>query len=231
MTPTLTPPLGLAVPAPEPGSGLRHEAASSLLGASWRAVRRAPLLAPSAAAVLLVALTIPWQDSWHAVSVMHGVGVLLAAAMASTTDDPTGEVVAASPYPLRVRSAARVVAGLAVTLPVYVLAAIVVQVRFAATPVLTLSVEATAYTMTALAIGFALRAWTGRLAPSYPTAVALLGLTVVTYVLPVGWTMVDPQQWGPPLTAALLRWASLALAAAGIVSLALRDPVRVGRDD
>ena len=210
-----------AMRAPDLGSE-----ASALLTASWLAVRRAPLLAPSVAAVLLVALTIAWQDSSHAVSVVHGVGVLLAAAMASTTDDPSGEVVAASPYPLHVRSAARVVAGLAVAFPVYVAAAIVAQVRFAATPVLTLTAEATGYAMAALAIGFALRAWTGRLAPSYAAAVGLLGLAVLSFVLPRGWTMVDAQTWGPPLTAALLRWAALALAAAGIVVLALRDPVR-----
>jgi hypothetical protein len=196
----------------------------SLLAASWLAVRRTPLLVPCGAAVLLVAGTVPWQDSGHAVAVLHGVVVLAACGWVATLDDPAGEVVAASPYPRRRRTLLRMLAGLAVVLPVLALGASVAELRFAPTPLLPAGFEAVGYALGGAALGAALRAWRGQLTPAYPALIGLLALVLGTYWLPTGWTMVDPQPWGPPLVAALLRWSALALLALGVLTLALRDP-------
>jgi hypothetical protein len=198
-------------------------ATGALVGASWLAVRRTPLIVPALAALGLVAVTYPWQESGHAVGVMHGVILLAGAAWAATTDDPSGEVLAGSPFPLRRRACARLVAGLLVVLPVYVVGAIVAESRFSDTPLLPLAVEGAGYLVAAVAIGSAFRA-AGHLMPSYLAMVGLVGLAVTTYVLPRGWTMVDPQPWGPPLTAACARWAGLGLLAVAVLVLALRDP-------
>lgn len=116
----------LARAASEPRSARADQLAianglGSLLGASWLAVRRAPLIAPSAAAVVLIVISWPSQDNGRAIDAMHGPAVLLACAWAGTTEDPDGEVIAASPYPMRVRVAARLAVGLAVVLPIYLI--------------------------------------------------------------------------------------------------------------
>jgi hypothetical protein len=196
----------------------------SLLAASWLAVRRGPLLLPAGAAVLLVAATAPWQDSGHAVPVLNGVAVLAACAWVATLDDPAGEVVAASPYSRMRRTLLRMAAGLVVVLPVLALGASVAELRFAPTPLLPAAFEAVGYALAGAALGAALRAWRGILAPAYPALIALLALVLITYWLPDSWNMVDPQPWGPPLVAALIRWTALALLALGVLALALRDP-------
>ena len=202
-------------------------ASTSVAAASWSAVRRSRLLVPCAAALALVVGSYPWQDSGQAVPVLHGVAVLLACGWIATTDDPAGEIVAASPYPRRLRTLARMAAGLAVVLPVFVVAAVVAETRSAGTPLGPMGLEALGYALTGTAIGAGIRAWTGRLAPGYPAVIGLLGVVLTTYFLPHGWVMVDPQPWGPPLEAAVLRWVALTLLAAGVLALALQDPAAV----
>jgi hypothetical protein len=195
----------------------------ALLRASWLAVRRAPLLAPCLAAVVLVIFTWPWQDEGRAVEMMHGLAVLLACAWAGTTDDPTGEVAAATPYPARIRVAARLLVGLTLVLPLYLAGAIIADVRFEPAPIAALVVEAVGYAMAAVAIGSALRARFDVLAPAYAASIGLLGFAFATYPLADWWTMVEPQTWGPPWTAALIRWAAVTLLAVGVLCDALRD--------
>lgn len=202
---------------------------TSLLGASWLAVRRPPLLAPVLAAVLLVTGSLPWQGEGRAVDVLHGLGVLAAVAWAACTDDPAGEVAAATPYPRWLRSAARLVVGLALVLPVYLLGFAVARASYRPLPGTALVAEAAAYALAAVAIGLALRAWAGQHRPSYQASIGLLGIALATYALPRGWTMVDPQTWGPPWEAALWRWSALALVATGVAVAALADPAGRGR--
>jgi hypothetical protein len=197
----------------------------SLLAASWFAVRRAPLLVPVLAAVVLVAATVHVQGDGHAVQVLRGVGVLLACGWLSSIDDPVGEVAAASPYPRPVRTLSRVAAGLLPVLPVWLAAAAVAQWRLPGTPVAGLGLEALALGAAGLAIAAGLRAWTGHLTPSYLAVVGLLGLALSTSALPRGWAMLQEQLWGPPWQAAQLRWAALLLVAVGILALAVRDPL------
>jgi hypothetical protein len=195
---------------------------AAMLSASWRAVGRAPLLVPLGAAVALLVATLPWAD--RAVLVVHGVGVLVACALAATTDDPAAEIAAATPPDRRTRTAFRMVAGALVALPVLLLGLALAEARLAATPLVTLGPEVAGYGVLALAVGTGLRAWAGQPAPAYSASVAVLVIVLATWMLPRGWTMVDPQPWGPPLEAALLRWLAVALLALAVVALALRDP-------
>jgi hypothetical protein len=204
-------------------------AATALLTASWLAVRRVPLLAPTSAAVLLVVLTWPWQDTGTAIPVMNGLAILLACAWAGTIDDPVSEIAAASRYPRHIRVAARLTVGLAIVVPVYLAGALVAQLRFAPTPQPLMLLEAVGYALAAVAIGAGLLAWRAQFMPSYAASVGLLGLALTTYLLPREWAMVNAQTWGPPLTAAALRWTALILFALGILGAALRDPAQAGR--
>jgi len=201
------------------------ETTRAVLGAAWLAVRRAPLLVPAAAALVLTLVTIPWQDE-QGVRVVHGVAVLLACALASATDDPSGEAVAAAPVPRSVRTLSRVLAALAVCVPVAVLALVVASTRAFFFPTGAMVLETICFAVVAVAFGATLRAWRGLLRPAYPTVIGVVLVVLATYALPRGWTMIDPQPWGPPYQAALIRWTGLLLAAAGVLALALRDPGR-----
>jgi hypothetical protein len=194
---------------------------AALLSASLLAVRRPPLLVPLGVAVALVMATLPWAD--RTVLVVHGVGVLVACALAATTDDPAAEIAAATPLVRRTRTGFRMLAGALPAVPVLVVALLVAETRSAATPVLALGPEVVGYGLLALAVGAGLRAWAGLPAPAYPAAVAILVIVLTTWMLPHGWTMVDPQPWGPPLEAALLRWLALAVLALAVLAAALRD--------
>lgn len=194
----------------------------ALLSASWLAVRRTPLLLPLGAAVALVLTTLPWAD--RATQVVHGVGVLVACALAATTDDPAAEIAAATPPERRTRTAFRILAGALVALPVLLVGLAVAEVRFSATPLIALGPEVAGYGLLALAVGTGLRAWAGQPAPAYSASIAVLVIVLATWMLPRGWTMVDPQPWGPPLEAALLRWLAVALLALAVLAAALRDP-------
>lgn len=180
---------------------------------------------PATAAVALVAATAHVQDDGHAVQVLRGVGVLLACAWVATMDDPSGEVVAASPYSRRVRSLVRATAGGFVVLPVWVLAATVAEARFDPTPVWGLSVEALAMGIGGLAIGAGLRAWTVHYSASYLGVIGVVVLAIGAHALPREWAMVQEQIWGPPWEAAQIRWLALLLLVVGLLAAALRDPL------
>lgn len=199
--------------------------APALILASWRAVRPLRLGGIAGCAALLVAATVPWQDSGYAVPVMHGVALLVACVVALCTDDPAAEVVAATPYTRLTRTLVRLALGLVVALPTYAIAALVAEARFDPSPLLSLAVEVCVYLLLAAALGVGLRA-RGVHAPAYPTVLTLLALTFALDQLPQEYLMVDPQTWGAPWEAALLRWSAVALLAAGVLAAALRDPVR-----
>ncbi|HEX4976663.1 MAG TPA: hypothetical protein VFV40_02245 [Nocardioides sp.] len=201
----------------------------SLLTASWRLVRRPGLLVPAAAALALVLLTTPVLDDGWALQVLRGVGVLLACAWVSATDDPAGEVVAAGPYPRHVRTLARIGTAVPPLVAVWVTAAVVVQVRVPEVPVLGLGVEALALGLLGLAVGTALRAWHDLHQPAHAAALGLVLLAFVTTTAPRWYALHQGQTWGPPWEAAQIRWAALALVAAGVVALALHDPLHRAR--
>lgn len=200
----------------------------ALVAASGRVSRRPVLLVPVVLALVLVAGTFPVLDRGYALQVLRGAGVLLACAWAVTTDDASGEVLAASPYPRMVRTAARVLAGAVPVLPAWAAAALVVQWRAPVVPVLGVGLETLALGLTGLALGTTLRAWRDQHAPSHGAVVGLLALAFVTSSLPRWYAMQQSQTWGPPWEAAQLRWAALLLVGLGVAGLALRDPVARG---
>jgi hypothetical protein len=197
----------------------------SLVAASWLAVRRPPLLVPLGVAVLVVGGTVPLLDDGYATEVLHGVGLLVACAMAGATDDPSAEVVAAAPRPRWVRTLARLLVGVVPALLVLLVAVALAGWRAGSTPALVAVSEAVGLVLVAVAVGAVLRAL-GRPVPAYPAMVGLVLLWAGSQALPRGWVLLDPQPWGPPLEAALLRWAAVALLALGVLCLALRDPAR-----
>jgi hypothetical protein len=199
------------------------EALRALLAAAWLAVGRPPLLVPAGAALALLLGTIPWQDV-YGVRVLHGVAVLLACALTAATDDPAGEVVAAAPVPRHVRTLSRVTAAALVVVPVAVLAVVVVRLRSPFVPLGVTVLELVGFAVLGVALGSALRAWAGLLRPSYAAVVGVVLLALGVYALPRGWVLLEPQPWGRPYDAALLRWAGLIVLALGVVGLALRDP-------
>jgi len=211
----------LATPLAEQRAG--HESPRALLGAAWLAVGRPPLLVPAAAALVLTLATVPWQDVYGS-RVVHGVAILLACALVAATDDPAGEVVAAAPVPRHVRTLSRVLAVLAVVVPVAVVAVVVARLRSPFVPVGVTVLELVGYAALGVALGTALRAWAGLLRPSYVAVVGVLLLALGTYALPRGWVMLEPQPWGRPYDAAVIRWAGLIVLALGVMGLALRDP-------
>ena len=194
----------------------------SLLEASWLALRRPPVLAPLGLALLVVAATLPWQDT-HGTQVMHGVAVLAACALAGATDDPAADVAAASPYPRSVRTVARLAVAAALTVPVVLAAVLVADHRDPWIPLSLLGMELVAFALLGATLGAALRAF-GVAMPAYPAVVGVVLLAVLVRQLPRTWVLVDAQPWGPPWEATMLRWAAVTLLALAVLALVLRDP-------
>ena len=110
-----------------------------------------------------------------------------------------------------------------VAVPTFLVAALVADARLEGTPLPALTVEAMVLVLVAAAAGAALRA-AGVGKPAYPAVLVLLLLTFTVGRLPAEYLMIDPQPWGPPFEAALIRWASLAVLAGCVLVAALRDP-------
>lgn len=199
---------------------------TALVRASWRVVVRPHLLGPTGAALVLCLATVPVQDDGHAVLVLRGVGLLLAFALVAATDDPAAEVAAATPRTRAARTLTRLGVGLAVVVPVWVVAAVVARTRDAGTPVAGLVLEAVALAAVGVALGTGLRAWTGLATPSW---VAATGLVVVALLAdaaaPRRFALTPEQLWGPPWEASRLRWAALGALAVAVVALAVREPL------
>jgi hypothetical protein len=197
----------------------------ALWSASWWVVRRPALLVPAALALVLVLATAPVLGDGYGLRVLRGAGVLLACAWVTTTDDPSGEVLAGSPYPRAVRSAARFLAGGAVVGAAWLVAAAVVQWRAPDVPVLGLGLEFLALAAVGLGLGAGLRAWRDQQHPAYTAVVGLAVLAFLSSALPRWYALQQTQTWGPPWEAAQIRWAAVLLVAVGVLGLALRDPL------
>jgi hypothetical protein len=197
----------------------------AVLSASWGALRRASLLVPVAGAGLLVLTSTPVLDDGYGMTVLRGVGVLLACAWVVSTDDPMGEVLAAAPYSRAVRWGARMLAAMAVVVPTWTAAALVVEQRASYVPVLAVGLEGVGLCAVGLAVGAGLRAWRGHLMPSYLAVVGVIVAAFVSDALPRAWRLNQDQFWGPPWEAAHIRWAAVLLFGVAIMALALRDPL------
>jgi hypothetical protein len=202
---------------------------SALWRASWWVVRRPALLVPAGLALLLVGATTPVLGDGYGMRVLRGAGVLLACALVTTVDDPSGEVVAASSVPRWVRTGVRVLAGGAAVLAAWVVAALLVEWRAPEVPALGLGVEALALGALGVAVAAGLRAWRDQHAPSHVAMAAVVAMAFLTSALPRWYALQQDQTWGPPWEAAQIRWYAVLLVGAGLITLALRDPLARGR--
>jgi hypothetical protein len=224
--------MSLRLAAPAEPAGPTVEVAgvpAALWRASWWVVRRPALLVPAGLAVLLVVATSPVLDEGYGMRVLRGAGVLLACALVTTVDDPSGEVVAASPFPRAVRTLGRVLAGAALVVTSWAVAAVLVEWRAPEVPVLGLGLEALALATLGLAVATGLRAWRDQHSPSHVSLVAVVAIAFLTSALPRWYTLQQGQTWGPPWEAAQIRWFAVLLVGSGLVTLALRDPLARGR--
>jgi hypothetical protein len=199
----------------------------TLLLTSWSVVRRGALLVPAAAALAFVLVTWSALAGPAAAYVMLGVAVLLSCGLASTLDDPAGEVLAASPYPRSVRVGARVAGGLAVVVPAWVVVAVVVHQRQPVPGPSALSLgdaglQALVLGLVAVAVGAAGLAWTGSLVPSTGASVVVVVVALAAGALParLGLGGVAQIRTG---------WLVVALLACLVVHGALRDPLHRSR--
>jgi hypothetical protein len=198
----------------------------ALLDVSWWLVRRPQLFVPVAVAVLLTVVSLLLMEvDYQGLRLMRGVGLILACAWVAATDDPGGEVTAASPYPRSLRSGTRMLVAGAVVVPAWIGCAVAVQLVVPETPVLGMGAEGLALAALGLALGAGLRAWRDIHSPAHLAVLGLLALALLSNVLPRWYVLVQPQTWGPPWQASLIRWAALGLVGLGVLGLALRDPL------
>jgi hypothetical protein len=128
----------------------------TLVLASWRAVARPPLLVPAAVGTRIAVATVPFLDDGYADRVRVGVAVVLVCAWTASADDPAREVATAAPVPRRVRCSVRLLVGVAVVLPVAILALVLGEARASGTPSAALSLQVLAILVIGPAIGFGL---------------------------------------------------------------------------
>lgn len=199
-----------------------------LLGVSWRALKRGPLLLSVVSAVILTGATTAVVDEGYAVQVLRGVALLLAGGLVVVLDDPAADVLAASPTPLARRWLARLMPAITLAAGAWALAVAWVGAVAGALPWQALTVEAAGLGSCAVALAAALRRWRDVREPGPLAATALFGAVVAAYPLPPRWSLfVGDPSW-PGWTAAHLRWATVLALGLLVVVLAGQDPARQG---
>jgi hypothetical protein len=196
----------------------------SLLAASWPVVAQPPVLVPVGLAVLLTLATVPHLDSGHADQVRIGVATVLACALAATAEDPAPEVTAAAPRPRWVPCVTRLLLGLALVLPIAILTLTLTVHQDATTPTHGAGVQVLAVLMIGPTLGFGVWAWGNVAQPTYAAMIGVICFALVLWLLPATWSVLQYQEWGPPLEAALIRWSALVLLGCALVLSAWRDP-------
>jgi len=196
------------------------------LRATWRALKRGPLLLSGTAAAVLVGATTAALDDGYAVQVLRGAAILLAGGLAVALDDPAADLLAASPTTLARRWAARLGLAIGVTAGCWGLLLAWVGVVVHGVPWLALSVEAAALGGLALAISAALRRWRDVREPGALAAPVLFGAVLAANLLPQRWALFAGDPAGAGWTAAHGRWTAVMVTAVAVVAVAGRDPAR-----
>lgn len=197
----------------------------SLLKASLRIVAQPAHLVPAGVAVVMTVAAVAWLDPGYASLVRLGVATLLACSLAVTAEDPAGEVAAASPYRPWVRCATRLVVGLAVVLPIGVLALVLLAHQGDAVSTRSSAIQMLAIVLSGPAFGFAVWAWGDSTQPSHAAAAGVVCWSLAMWKLPTTWAVISAQPWGPPWEAIQIRWGALILLAVAIMANAWHDPL------
>lgn len=207
---------------------------------SWRALSRRSLLGGCAAAAALgVAGSGSLDDPSGTLMVLRGVAVLLACAVAFAVDDPSYDVLAASPTSLRRRVLTRVGLATAVAGGIWGGLLLLAESVGGDVPAAALTVEAAALASFAAAAAVALQTWRGTPEPGLLVAPAVAGAVLAANLLPARWALLAPAPGAPGWEAAHQRWAAvlclaLLVAAAGTRDRAARRRsagVRAGHDE
>lgn len=195
-----------------------------LLGVSWRAIKRGPLLLAIVAAGVLVGATTPILDDGYAISVLRGAAIVLAGGLAIALDDPAADLLAASPTTMAQRWAARL--GLAIGLVTVCWALLLAWVSGVAggLPWLAMSVEAAALGGFAVALAAALRRWRDVREPGPLVAPAVFGAVLAANLLPQRWSLLASDPSGNGWTAAHVRWGAVLMTTLIVVAVAAQDP-------
>ena len=196
-------------------------------------VRALPLrvagLQALAAATLLGATAGGLDQTGTASQVLLGLAVLLAALLALAVDEPSAELLDATPTTLSRRVARRLAALSFAVVPLWLLALGFVALRGADVPVAMLTLQLTALVALGLALPAALRRWRRIAEPGVLAGPALLGLLLAADVLPRSLQLTPQQTWGPPWEVAHLRWTALLVLGASTLLVALSDPATARR--
>jgi hypothetical protein len=177
-----------------------------------------------ALAALMTVATVLFLGAEHAERMRVGVAAVLACALATTAEDPTAEVAAASPHPRWLRCATRLSIGVALVLPIAVLALTLFDAGATGGGALQMLVVL----LSGPAIGFGVWAWADLAQPAYAAMTGVLCWSLAIWMLPAPWGFVGVQPWGPPWDAALIRWGALILLGLAVVLGTWRDPLTRG---
>lgn len=190
----------------------------------WQALPRPSVLGGCAAAGLLGAAG--WRaldEPQGALMVLRGAAVLLACAVAFAVDDPSGDVLAASPTPLRRRVGLRILLAVAVAAAVWCGLLLLGRAAGGEPPAAALTLEALTLTVMGLAVALGVQRWRGVDCPGILAAPAVAGAVLAAFALPEKWALLPLGPGLPGWQEAHERWAAL-LAVAGVTALlATRD--------
>lgn len=190
----------------------------------WHALPRGSVLGGCAAAGILGGIA--WRtldEPPGAVMVLRGAAVLLACAVAFAVDDPAGDVLAASPTPLRRRVGLRILLAGAVAAAVWCALLLLARAAGGEPPAAALSLEALTLTVVGLAVGLGAQTWRGVDCPGILAAPAVAGAVLATFALPEKWALLTPGPGLPGWQEAHERWAAVLAVAAITAVLATRD--------
>ncbi|MEX2291298.1 MAG: twin-arginine translocation signal domain-containing protein [Mycobacteriales bacterium] len=191
---------------------------------SWRALSRRSLLGGCAAAAALgVAASGSLDDPFGAVLVLRGAAVLLACAVAFAVDDPSYDVLAASPTPLRRRVLARVGLAGAVAAGIWCGLLLLAAAVGGDVPAAALSLEAAALASLAAAGAVVLQTWRGIAEPGLLMAPAVAGAVLAANLLPARWALLAPAPGAPGWEAAHQRWTAVLCLAVLLAAVGTRD--------
>ena len=199
--------------------------ANAVVRASVRAVpARGVALHVTAAVVLLAATWNGLDEDGTAVTVLRGVAVLLAAALALAVDEPAAALLDATPTPMAERLTARLALCAVVVLPTWSAAVAVPSLRGADVPLTAITLELGALVVLGLAVPLALRRWWRITEPAVVVGALLLGALLGAAHLPRRLVLLPATPLDPSWEAANLRWSGLPVAALALLVAALADP-------